>query len=354
MTAKRCHAAGHGPAALAVALAAAMVLAPAPARALPDNPPLYPNSAEAAAVGPFQRMLWTAGIDLTVPRHGKFIFVNIPAYELIAFEDGKPLFRSRVVVGKPESATPDLISYMTGLKFNPDWTPTPSMIRNEAAVYIPAGPNSPLGRIKFELDNDQWIYLHDTNRKSLFDREMRARSHGCVRVEQFKQLAAWVDGVTVDAIERAIRGDRTFTRRLPRPVPVELGYHLVFPGVDGALLAYDDIYDRTDIVARPPPRPPARPAAPAQVASADNSGAAPVEELPAFDSGSARALQPVAEPAFPDRTEEVADLHAVRAPSPGGTPVAAEGRSLWQPSLGYPIGSTARPAWQPVLDADGT
>ena len=63
------------------------------------------------------------------------------------------------------------------------------MIRNEGLHYMPPGPQNPLGRMMFDLDNDEFIYLHDTNEKTLFKREQRALSHGCVRVEQARALA---------------------------------------------------------------------------------------------------------------------------------------------------------------------
>jgi murein L,D-transpeptidase YcbB/YkuD len=108
--------------------------------------------------------------------------VHIPSFELIALEDGAPVLRSRVIVGRPSTPTPELLSSMSSIRFNPAWMPTPSMISNEGAHYAPPGPNNPLGQLLFELDNDQLIFLHDTNDRSLFSRSNRALSHGCVRV----------------------------------------------------------------------------------------------------------------------------------------------------------------------------
>ena len=56
------------------------------------------------------------------------------------------------------------------------------MVRNEALHCMPPGPQNPLGQIMFALDNDEFIFLHDTNEKALFNRAQRALSHGCVRV----------------------------------------------------------------------------------------------------------------------------------------------------------------------------
>ena len=70
------------------------------------------------------------------------------------------------------------------------------MVRNEALHYMPPGPQNPLGQIMFALDNDEFIFLHDTNEKALFNLAQRALSHGCVRVEQARPLAAWLLGVS--------------------------------------------------------------------------------------------------------------------------------------------------------------
>jgi murein L,D-transpeptidase YcbB/YkuD len=178
----------------------------------------------------------------TVPARGKFILVNIPSFELVALQDGVPVLRSRVVVGRPESPTPELLSSMYAIKFNPSWTPTPWMIRNEAAHYIPPGPQNPLGRILFELDNDQLIFLHDTNQKELFARERRAFSHGCVRVEQARQLAAWALGVSGKEIDQMISHGGTYSVPLPDPIPVSLIYSTQFPDKDGQTVLHPDIY----------------------------------------------------------------------------------------------------------------
>ncbi|MCW5735054.1 MAG: L,D-transpeptidase family protein [Enhydrobacter sp.] len=157
-----------------------------------------------------------------VPAPGKSVLVDIAAFELVALQDGLPVFRSRVIVGRPGTPTPELTSNMYAVKFNPSWTPTPAMIRNEGARYTPPGPRNPLGRILFELDNDQLIYLHDTNDRSLFKRDDRALSHGCVRVEEARQLASWALDVPLAAVDEMISRGSTFSVMLPAPIPVKL------------------------------------------------------------------------------------------------------------------------------------
>lgn len=177
--------------------------------------------------------------ERAAPAHGKSILVDIPAFELAALQDGVPVFRSRVIVGRAGTPTPELISRLYAVRFNPAWSPTPAMIRNEGAHYMPPGPQNPLGRILFELDNDQLIYLHDTNDRSLFNRDDRALSHGCVRVEQARQLASWALDVPLTAVDEMISRGSTFSVRLPAPIPVLLsnaGLHQP----DRHVLALDD------------------------------------------------------------------------------------------------------------------
>lgn len=204
-----------------------------------------PRPAEMAAtagtaVSGYAGRLVQAGIP--VPARGKFVLVNIPAYELIAFEDGEVALRSRVVVGRPATPTPELETPMEAVTFNPSWTPTPAMVRFEGARFAPPGPNNPLGQVLFQLDNDALIFLHDTNDRSYFDRSGRALSHGCIRVQQARALAAWVLDTPQNEIVEMIRGRSTRSVPLPAPVPVSLVYRTSLPAEDGGTATYPDIY----------------------------------------------------------------------------------------------------------------
>nr|WP_281015349.1 L,D-transpeptidase family protein [Reyranella massiliensis] len=165
-----------------------------------------------------------ADASLLFPSRGKAIVVDIRSFELVALEDGAPVLRSRVIVGRPATPTPELLSSMRSVRFNPAWTPTPQMMRDEGARYVPPGPNNPLGQILFELDNDLLIFLHDTNDKALFNRTQRALSHGCIRVEQARPLAAWVLGLSLADIEGRVARRDTYSVPLPAPIPVYLSH----------------------------------------------------------------------------------------------------------------------------------
>jgi len=208
---------------------------PPPAAAGPALPAEPPPSA-------YISMLHSQGVEMAIPSRGKFILVNIPSFELIALQDGAPVLRSRVVVGKPAAPTPELLSSMFAVQFNPAWTPTPLMIRNEGLHYMPPGPQNPLGRMMFDLDNDEFIYLHDTNEKGLFKREQRALSHGCVRVEQARALAAWSLGVSEQEIDAMVSRGTTYSVPLPEIIPVSLAYYTRFPDEGGQVASYPNIY----------------------------------------------------------------------------------------------------------------
>jgi murein L,D-transpeptidase YcbB/YkuD len=225
-------------AALAAALVNAACVTTEPSSAAATAPAPAAEPAPSAYVS----MLRSQGVETAIPARGKFILVNIPSFELVALQDGVPVLHSRVVVGKPAAPTPELLSSMFAVQFNPAWTPTPLMIRNEGLHYMPPGPQNPLGRMMFDLDNDEFIYLHDTNEKGLFKREQRALSHGCVRVEQARALAAWSLGVSEQEIDAMAARGTTYSVPLPEIIPVSLVYYTRFPDEGGQVASHPDIY----------------------------------------------------------------------------------------------------------------
>jgi murein L,D-transpeptidase YcbB/YkuD len=214
-----------------------VVAAPQAAALAGASPSVPPSSA-------YVGLLRRSGIEMAIPSTGKFVLVNIPSYELVALQDGEPALRSRVVLGKPATPTPELTASMVAIRFNPDWTPTPSMIRNERLHYEPPGPQNPLGRMMFDLDDDQLIYLHDTNEKQLFNRSQRALSHGCIRVQQARALAAWSLGVSEKAIDSMVARGSTYAVPVPEDIRVALVYSTRFPDERGEIISYPDVYSR--------------------------------------------------------------------------------------------------------------
>lgn len=317
----------------------------------PEQPAVPP-------VSPFVQAMRNAGVNVAIPTRGKFILVNIPSYELIAFQDGAPVIRSKVVVGAAGTSTPELMSNMYAIKYNPDWTPTPSIVRNEASEYIPSGPRSPLGRIKLELDNDQSIYLHDTPQKSYFGRDKRALSHGCVRVQQVRELAAWADGVSVDEIDRKIRTGRMYSERLPEEIPVYIGYYTRFPDEFGQPVDHPDVYANKDearqaylarsagrraAAAKKAAAPPAQP--PAEIIPGQT---APGQTVPAVPGGET-TMPPATVPGeTPPATPVQPAAPAATAPAAPATPAAP---AVTEPAAPAAPATTAPATTPPVAPA---
>ena len=115
----------------------------------------------------------------------------------------------------------------------------------------PSGPGNALGLVKFDMQDDQAIYLHDTSDHSLFDRTQRHLSHGCVRVDDalgFAQMIAKSQGITDKWQQAHQSGDMTFVD-LPQPIPVRLLYWNAFVDGDGTVALRTDPYAWNDDVA---------------------------------------------------------------------------------------------------------
>jgi murein L,D-transpeptidase YcbB/YkuD len=206
----------------------------------PAPPPAAPPPPPASA---FQRALDAIGAPLRLPPQGKAIVVNVPAFELIAFEDATPVFRSRVIVGTPENQTPLMQTHVRAVTFRPTWRPTPDMVASgeyRDRVW-PAGPRNPLGLAAVRLEPGLLVYLHDTNRRDLFERDARALSHGCVRVQRWATLVAWILDIPEDEVRRHAEGARTFDMPAAS-IPVTLGYYTVFPDDAGNPETFADVY----------------------------------------------------------------------------------------------------------------
>ncbi|WP_066781216.1 L,D-transpeptidase family protein [Sphingomonas sp. CCH5-D11] len=196
------------------------------------------------------------------------IDVNVAAARLSYFRDGKLVDSRRVVVGEPDTETPQLGSPMFRLVANPTWTVPRSIqnkeIANKGSGYLKAnnmvwkdgwivqqpGPKNSLGLVKFDMQNEHAIYLHDTPAKPLFGMVQRARSHGCVRVEDalgFAQMLAEQEGVLDEWNKARATGKETFVK-LPRQIPVRLLYQTVLFDESGAPIVRNDPYGWNDRV----------------------------------------------------------------------------------------------------------
>ena len=196
------------------------------------------------------------------------IDVNTAAAFLDYWRDGQNGGRRRVVVGEPGWETPQLQSPIVSLVAHPIWRVPDSIYEEELAQKGPAyfaandmafrdgklvqlpGPKNSLGEVKFDMENDQSIYLHDTPAKALFADVERHRSHGCIRVDgavDFALMLAAEDGVAADLQEGLAKGDESFTK-LKRQIPVRLLYRTAY--YDGGVVRLvPDIYGWDDPIA---------------------------------------------------------------------------------------------------------
>jgi len=206
------------------------------------------------------------------------IDVNTGAAMLTYWRDGQAADRRRVVVGEPGRETPELASPLYRLVANPTWTVPRSiesevdspaamrrhhMERRDGWIVQQSGPFNSLGLVKFDLANDQQIYLHDTPAKGLFGRPDRHASHGCVRVFDALGFARMIaeDEDVLDAWARAsASGEESFVP-LPHAIPVRLLYQTAWVD-NGRVVIVPDAYGWDEDVAEAlglPPR--ARPTA---------------------------------------------------------------------------------------------
>lgn len=199
----------------------------------------FPTFEIAASTSKFRRVRWFT------PMPSDRIEVNTATALLYLFRNNTPVFATRVVVGRRGWDTPELQASIESVLFNPSWyvprwiaaseilpklRTNPGYLRrhnmviqNGSVVQLP-GPRNALGQLKFEMPNAYDVYLHDTPLKRLFDLNDRRQSHGCVRVQNPRQLAALLLGEPVAAINNAIALGYTHRQFLPTPMPVFIFY----------------------------------------------------------------------------------------------------------------------------------
>ena len=117
-----------------------------------------------------------------------------------------------------------------------------NMVRRDGWIVQQPGPDNALGLVKFDMKDKYAIYLHDTSARSLFDRSMRHRSHGCVRVENAPGFAARLaqdEGISAKWQEASASGEETFVD-LPQNITVRLLYHPTFVDSAGKIVWKQD------------------------------------------------------------------------------------------------------------------
>jgi murein L,D-transpeptidase YcbB/YkuD len=216
------------------------------------------------------------------------LYVNIPAYKLKVFRDNHLQESYRVIVGDPKTPTPQMTSSVERIISNPTWHVPKSILRNEMLLKIKsdsgylkrnrfklvdkhnrtvsyesidmarisdedfgytlrqdAGSDNALGKVKFIFSNPYAVYMHDTPGKALFSKDIRALSHGCIRVQNPEKLADYmvrmVQTDTTDIgrlIEKGVRREIN----LSTAIPIRISYITCDVDEKGDLYFYKDIY----------------------------------------------------------------------------------------------------------------
>jgi murein L,D-transpeptidase YcbB/YkuD len=151
--------------------------------------------------------------------------------------------------------------HMEHVIFRPYWDVPPKIAANEFTGGIPSdfdvstrngqlhlrqrpGPKNALGLVKFMFPNDFNIYLHDTPNDDLFKKDVRAFSHGCIRLEKPAEMAQWVLGWDANRVEQAMQnGPNDRAIKLPKKIPVYIAYFTTYVR-DGQLWFGNDLYGR--------------------------------------------------------------------------------------------------------------
>ena len=217
----------------------------------------------------------------------QYLMTNVPEYMLRLTVRGRIIDTYRVVVGKPgRTATPQLAEMVEAVIYNPTWTVPQSIVVGEGlgnkvlnnpqwaasqgykatkgaggwiGVVQQPGPTNSLGLMKLDMPNEHAIFLHDTPSRHLFANEMRALSHGCIRVQGARELAmtmsmlgnaetkADIPAIRDEVSEITMSGEYT---RYPmkKQWPVYITYFTMATDVDGKMKAFKDIYDRDEPV----------------------------------------------------------------------------------------------------------
>jgi murein L,D-transpeptidase YcbB/YkuD len=216
-----------------------------------------------------------------------FVLVDVAGYKITYYKNSKPIWRSRVQVGKPFRSTPIFKSAINYITLNPTWTVPPTILRNDILPKVRKNPNylaahniralnsrgeiidaakvdwrnpgnvtlrqdaSPegsLGLAVIRFPNTFSVYLHDTPHKELFAKNQRDFSSGCIRVQNVLELVALLLADTPSwdqaAINKVLAEGKTRNVSLAKTVPVLLAYWTVDIDESGHIAFKPDIYNR--------------------------------------------------------------------------------------------------------------
>ena len=225
----------------------------------------------------------------------KYVLVNIPAAQIEAVDHGEVASRHAGVVGKPDRPTPILTSSIYELNFNAVWHLPPTVIekdlipkgqdmaRHGQNVLVKfgidayggngkkldptkinwnssatksltyrqqPGPENPLGFVKINFGNPYSVYMHDSPSQSLFGRNFRAASSGCVRVHGMENLAAWLladQGWRPEQVLQMKKSGERLDVKLKKAVPLYFVYITAWASEDGVVQFRRDLYQKDGV-----------------------------------------------------------------------------------------------------------
>jgi L,D-transpeptidase YcbB len=226
----------------------------------------------------------------------RYVVVNIPAAFVEAVAHDKVQRRYRVIVGKIDKPSPTLTTFITAIDLNPTWTVPLSITKNEIRARMRRDPTylarmhmrvigahdetidpasidwssdrSPnftvrqdsgnwnaLGNLKIDMPNPYAVYMHDTDARRLFANDYRFDSHGCTRVDNVRDLAAWIledgpPGWTRAAIDAGIATGVRKVINLPHRMPVAWIYLTAWMTRDGTVQFREDVYKHDETLDR--------------------------------------------------------------------------------------------------------
>ena len=218
----------------------------------------------------------------------RYIMMNIPATELEAVNNGVVESRHNTVIGKPDRQSPVMSTHVQNINFNPFWTVPLSIIKKDLIPKMQAEPSyladhhirifngqgqeitseqvdwttdeatkltfkqdpgfgNSLGTVRINIANQYGVYMHDTPYKSVFGAEYRFDSSGCARVQNVRDLVAWIlQGTewTRSHIDEVIRSGERVDAAPTQKLPVYWTYITAWATPEGLVQFRDDVYNK--------------------------------------------------------------------------------------------------------------
>lgn len=196
-----------------------------------------------------------------------YVLVNTAKFEADLWRGGDKVGNWRVIVGKLSTPTPVFDATITGVILNPWWEIPDSIVRESVGSLVrrnpslarargyvwsngryrqKPGPNNALGQMKLVMPNRFSVFMHDTPNKDLFDKEVRAFSHGCIRTgDAIGYAATLLEGVkTREEVDAIVKAGKTTQIDLSTPLPLYIAYFTAVSDGKGGVELLNDLYGR--------------------------------------------------------------------------------------------------------------